>query len=69
MSPSGHAANADRSCRTAARATIQSAVDVAPSGATVVVCEGTYTEDVIVSKPLSLRGRDAVIQGTATANG
>jgi len=36
----------------------------------VVVCGGTYTEDVIISTPLTLAGRHgAVIQGSATANG
>jgi parallel beta-helix repeat protein len=69
VSPSGNSANSGSSCRTARYSTIQSAVNAAPSWATVVVCQGTYTEDVIVSTPLSLEGRDAVIQGTSTANG
>ena len=69
VSPAGNSSNSGSSCRTARYSTIQSAVDAAPSWATVVVCQGTYTEDVIVSTPLSLEGRDAVIQGTSTANG
>ena len=35
----------------------------------MTVCPGTYTEDVIVSSPLTLRGVDATIQGTSSANG
>jgi hypothetical protein len=69
VSPSGNAAQRDRSCDSAAYSTIQSAVTAAPSGGNVVVCPGTYTEDVIVSSPLSLRGRDATVQGSSTANG
>jgi nitrous oxidase accessory protein NosD len=53
--------NADRSCRSAAFKTIQSAVNAAPAGGTVVVCRGVYHEQVVVSKPLSLQGRNAVI--------
>jgi len=51
----------DRSCRTAAFQTIQSAVNAAPAGGTVVVCAGTYHEQVVLSKPLSLQGQYAVI--------
>jgi Right handed beta helix region len=66
VSPSASPANPGRSCDTARYSTIQSAVDAAAKGATVVVCKGTYTEDVVVSSPLTLTGRDAKIQGTAT---
>jgi hypothetical protein len=45
------------------------AVNAARSGDTVVVCRGTYAEDVIVAKALTLRGRGATIKGTSTANG
>ena len=44
---------------------IQSAVNAAPKWATVVVCEGNIQEDVVVSSPLTLKGRDATIKGTA----
>jgi parallel beta-helix repeat protein len=67
VSPSGSPANPGKSCETARYSTIQSAVNAAPKGATVVVCKGTYTEDVVVSSPLTLTGRDATIQGNATA--
>lgn len=69
VSPWGQTTNPGRSCATARYSTIQSAVNAATPGATVVVCPGTYNEDVIVSTPLSLLGRGAVIQGSATANG
>jgi hypothetical protein len=69
VSPSGSATGRDRSCDSAAYATIQSAVTAAPAGGTVAVCPGTYTEDVIVSSPLTLRGLDATIDGSPTANG
>jgi nitrous oxidase accessory protein NosD len=70
VSPSGTLSSAGDSCDTAAYSTIQSAVDVAPSGGTVIVCSGTYSEDVIVSTPLKLRGLDgATVQGSSTANG
>ena len=70
VSPSGKTGAADRSCKSAAYSTVQSAVAAAPSGGTVVVCRGTYTEDVIVSAPLTLAGRHgAVIHGSSTANG
>jgi hypothetical protein len=52
VSPSGTSNSAGDSCDTAAYSTIQSAVDAAPAGGTVIVCSGTYSEDVIVSAPL-----------------
>jgi hypothetical protein len=36
--------------------TISEAVAVAPSGATVLVCPGTYPEQVTITTPLTLRG-------------
>lgn len=53
--------NSDRSCRSAAFKTIQSAVNAAPAGGTVVVCPGTYHEQVVISKPLTLKGQHATI--------
>ena len=52
---------ADRSCRSARFRTIQSAVNAARPGGTVVVCPGTYHEQVVISKPVSLEGRRATI--------
>ena len=70
VSPTGTGGAKDRNCHSAAYSTVQSAVDAAPSGGTVVVCRGTYTEDVIISAPLKLLGNHgAVIQGSSTANG
>jgi len=40
-------------------ATIQSAVDAAATGATIVVAPGTYTEQVSITKSVSLRGAGA----------
>jgi len=53
--------NSDRSCRSAAFQTIQSAVNAASAGGTVVVCPGTYHEQVVIPKPLSLKGEHATI--------
>jgi nitrous oxidase accessory protein NosD len=70
VSPNGKSGAADRNCASAAYSTIQSAVDAAARRATVVVCRGSYTEDVIVSTPLALVGRHgAVVHGSANANG
>ncbi len=53
--------NADRSCRSAAFRTIQSAVNAAPAGGTIIVCTGTYHEQVVIRKSLSLVGLRATI--------
>ncbi len=64
VSRSGKPANSDRSCRSAAFRTIQSAVNAAPRGGTVVVCAGTYHEQVVLPAPLSLVGQRATIDQT-----
>ena len=70
VAPSGKTGAADTNCKSAAYSTVQSAVTAAASGGTVVVCKGTYTEDVIISSPLTLTGQHgAVIQGSTTSNG
>jgi nitrous oxidase accessory protein NosD len=61
VAPTASAANRGRSCETARYSTIQAAIDAAPSGATVVVCKGTYVEQVVLGKPIVLTGRDATI--------
>ncbi|MBI4259146.1 MAG: right-handed parallel beta-helix repeat-containing protein [Actinobacteria bacterium] len=44
---------------TATFATIQSAVDAATPGDTVLVCPGTYTEQLVIAKSLTLQGVSA----------
>jgi len=67
VSPQGSSGAADRNCRSAAYTSVQAAVDAAPVGGRVVVCRGTYTEDVVVAKPLVLLGtHGAVIHGAPT---
>ena len=53
--------NADRSCHSAAFRTIQSAINAAPAGGTVIVCKGTYHEQVVIGRSLSLVGLQATI--------
>lgn len=43
--------------------TVQAAVDEAPPNTTVVVPDGTYREQVIIDEPVTLRGRNATING------
>src|ERR1700680_1998741 len=66
VSTTGSSTNSGESCATAQYSSIQTAVNASPKWATVVVCKGTYTEDVVVSSPLHLEGRDATIMGTST---
>lgn len=63
------ASNAGRSCRTAAFKTIQSAINAARAWDKVVVCAGTYHEQVVIAKPLSLQGRRAIIDETNVTPG
>jgi hypothetical protein len=67
VSPTGSSSNDDSSCDSAAFTTIQSAVDAANPGDRVIVCAGTYNENVVISTPISLHGEDAVIQGQPTS--
>ena len=70
VSAKGTTGAADRNCHSAGYSTVQAAVDAAPASGTVVVCRGSYTEDVIISNPLKLLGNhEAVIHGSSTANG
>jgi parallel beta-helix repeat protein len=67
VSPSGTPGAADRNCGSAAYSSVQSAVDAAAKGATVVACRGTYTGDIVISTPLTLTGmRGAVINGASS---
>jgi hypothetical protein len=70
VSPSGAAGAADVSCSTAAYSTISTSVAAAPSGATVVVCPGTYAESVTIStKQLRLRGVSATVDASGLNSG
>ena len=46
-------------------ATIQAALDAAASGATITVLEGTYAERIVITKPVTLVARNAVMDGLA----
>jgi copper-binding protein NosD len=61
VAKNAHKGAADRSCRSAAHKTISGALKAAPPWSTVVVCPGTYHEQVAITKPVSLRGKHAVI--------
>ena len=61
VSPHARPWHVDRSCRSARFRTIQSAVNAVRPGGTVVVCPGTYHEQVVISKPVSLEGQRATI--------
>jgi nitrous oxidase accessory protein len=45
-------------------ASIQDAVNAVPDGSTILVCPGTYAEQVVIEKPLTLKG---IADGTAGA--
>src|SRR6516164_5191828 len=44
--------------------TIQAAVSAVPLNTTILVCPGTYPEQVVISQPMTLKG---VVQGTSGA--
>jgi nitrous oxidase accessory protein NosD len=69
VSPTGSSSNAGRSCNSASYATIQSAVSSAAPWSTIIVCAGTYPEDVAIAEPLKLLGEDAVINASGLNNG
>src|ERR1019366_7500792 len=56
-------------CEHATFTSIGAAVAAANPYDTVIVCPGTYAEDVQVTKPLQLMGRHATINATGLANG
>lgn len=61
MSPNDGRNHGGSGCRSARFRTIQSAVNAAHSSGTVVVCPGTYREQVVLRRPLDLVGLDATI--------
>jgi hypothetical protein len=44
------------SCKTGAYGTIGAAVAAVPAGSTINICPGTYSEQVVISQPLTLKG-------------
>jgi nitrous oxidase accessory protein NosD len=68
VSPYGAASNAGVSCHSATFTSIAAAVAAAPLGGKVVVCRGSYHEDVLVQKPLKLIGHHARIDATGLEN-
>ena len=69
VAPNAKAGASDQSCRSAKYRTIQSAVNAAPAGGTVVVCPGTYHEQVVIAKPLNLQGQRATIDQSGVKPG
>lgn len=61
VSPGAVSTGADTSCGTASYSNINTAIGAVGAGGTVVVCRGTYDEEVVVTKPLNLVGRHATI--------
>jgi parallel beta-helix repeat protein len=64
---SGH--GTDRGCGSAAYRSINAAVTAVADGGRVIVCGGTYHENVTVTKPLTLEGRSATIDAGNLING
>jgi parallel beta-helix repeat protein len=61
VSPHATGNGADISCRTASYRDINAAIAAVRQDGTVVVCPGTYHQEVVVTKPLNLIGRHATI--------
>jgi nitrous oxidase accessory protein NosD len=68
VAPRGTNARAGEPCRTTNFHTISAAVAAAPAGGKVIVCRGTYHEDVLISKSLTLMGHHATIDATGLEN-
>jgi hypothetical protein len=64
VSKGAHSSAAGRSCSSAKYKTIRGSLKAAPAGSTVVVCRGTYHEQVAITKPVLLTGKHAVINET-----
>jgi len=61
VSKNARSTGSGRSCNTARYKTIGSALKAAPPWSAVVVCRGSYHEQVVVKKPVSLIGLHATI--------
>lgn len=55
-------------CGPNAYATISAAVAAAQPGGTVIACPGTYSEDVVVTEPVTIIGRHAVVDPGGATN-
>jgi hypothetical protein len=53
------------SCKSGSFATIGAAVEAAPAGSTIAICAGGYSEQVIISKDLTLTGLDSSTEAGA----
>jgi parallel beta-helix repeat protein len=69
VSTAARAGDAGTSCATARYRDIAPAIAAAPAGSTVVVCPGTYMGQVVVTKPVVLRGEGATIVANGKATG
>jgi Right handed beta helix region len=63
----GPGGNNEWNCGHPQYSTINSAVTAAKPGDTVVVCPGTYKEDVVITKPLTLVGQNATVNAAGLA--
>jgi len=61
VSHSAKKTGSDKSCATARYRDVNTAIAAVSAAGTVIVCAGTYDEQVIVTKPLNLIGRGATI--------
>lgn len=70
VSPGGSSEAADVSCGTAGFASVNAGLAAVAQGGTVVVCAGTYHEDVTVAKQVTLTGQgNPVINASGVDNG
>ena len=68
VSPAAKASAAGTSCTTARFSAIMAAIGAAAPGSTVVVCPGTYHGQVVLTKPLVLKGEHATIDAAGSDN-
>jgi len=69
QSASAHNHGNGGGCGNAQFSTIGAAVAAAHPGDTILVCPGTYSEEVLVNTAVSLVGRDATINASGLSNG
>ena len=69
VSPTGRPSAVDSSCASARFRVIEAAIKKATRGSTVVICRGTYKGQVVLTKPLVLKGEHAKIDASGSDNG